>query len=282
MSLLGVWLDGALLTGLPLTLRAAHYGDGVFRTLRRDEGHIALQARHVARLCSDAAAIGIPLRIETVEQALAKPALPEDAALKICVWRGGGARGYRPDPAAEPHIAIYAYALPEYPAAHWTQGVEVVRLAATLSRAPGLAGVKHCNRLDQVLAAQELAAAGTAEGLCSDGDGNFVCGTRSNVFARVEDVLYTPPIVDCGIRGVMRERLCELAEAQGIAVRESPLNEGLLARTDAMLLSNSLIGVWPVARFDGEVLPDSARLARALLQALGPPFFQENAPACAP
>jgi 4-amino-4-deoxychorismate lyase len=280
MSLLGAWLDGAPLSALPPTLRAAHYGDGVFRTLRRDAGHIALQTRHVARLCSDAAAIGIPLAAGTLEQALAQPALPEDAALKICVWRGGGGRGYRPDPAAAPHIAVYAYALPEHPAAHWTQGVEIVRLAATLSRAPRLAGIKHCNRLDQVLAAQELAAAGAAEGLCGDGDGNFVCGTRSNVFARVDGVLCTPPIVDCGIRGVMRERLCELAEGRGIAVRESPFNEGLLARADAMMLSNSLIGVWPVARLDGRALPGSAGLARALLQALGPPFFRENAPAC--
>lgn len=282
MSLLGVWLDGAPATSLPVTLRAAHYGDGVFRTLRRDGGQIALREQHIARLCADAAAIGIPLRAEAIERALAEPALPEDAALKICTWRGGAGRGYRPEPDAAPHLAVYAHALPSYPADYWKQGVDVVRLATTLSRNPRLAGIKHCNRLDQVLAAEELAATGAVEGLCSEGADHFVCGTRSNVFAQVDGVLHTPPIVDCGVRGVMRDRLCELAAGQGTPVRESALNEVLLARADALLLSNSLIGVWPVARLDGAELPGSASLARALLQTLGPPFLQETAPACAP
>ena len=282
MSLLGAWLDGAPATSLPLTLRAAQYGDGVFRTLRRDGGQVALREQHIARLCADAAVIGIPLRKEAVEQALAEPALPADAALKICAWRGGVGRGYRPEPETTPHLAVYAHTLPDYPAEHWKRGVDVVRLAATLSRNPRMAGIKHCNRLDQGLAAAELAATGADEGLCGDGDGHFVCGTRSNVFAHVDGVLHTPPIVDCGVRGVMRERLCELAEGQGIVLRESALGEDLLARADALLLSNSLIGVWPVARLDGTRLPASARLAAALLRALGPPFSQEIEPACAP
>lgn len=282
MSLLGVWLDGAPATSLPVTLRAAHYGDGVFRTLRRDGGRIALREQHITRLCADAAAIGIPLRREAVERALSEPALPKDAALKICAWRGGAGRGYRPEPDAAPHLAVYAHALPSYPMDYWKQGVDVVRLAATLSHNPRLAGIKHCNRLDQVLAADELAASGAVEGLCGDGAGNFVCGTRSNVFAHLEGVLYTPPIVDCGVRGVMREQLCELASRQGLTVRESALDEALLARADGLMLSNSLIGVWPVARLDGVAFPGSARLAQALLQALAPPFFPETAPACAP
>lgn len=282
MSLLGAWMDGAPVSALPLTLRAAHYGDGVFRTLRRDSGRIALYERQIARLCGDAAAIGIPLRNETVEQALAEPALPKDAVIKICAWRGGAGRGYWPDPEAAPHLAVYAHAPPSYPLDHWQQGIDVIRLTAALSRNPRLAGIKHCNRLDQVLAAEELAASNAVEGLCRDGDGNFVCGTRSNLFALVEGALHTPPVVDCGVRGVMREQLCELAAEQGLGVRESAFNEALLARADALLLSNSLIGVWPVARLDGVAFPDSARLARVLLQALGPPFFHETDSACVP
>lgn len=277
-----MWLDGEPGTSLPPTLRAAHYGDGVFRTLRRDADRVALRSAHLAHLCADAAAIGIAVDAERLENALEPAGLPHDAALKLCVWRGGAGRGYAPAPDAIPHVALFAHDLPDYPVDCWRKGVDVVRLSATLSRNPRLAGVKHCNRLDQVLAAQELAPTGAAEGLCRDAQGHFVCGTRSNIFVRAENILHTPPITDCGVRGLMRGVILACAERRGIVVQETPLDEALLACADAMLLSNSLIGIWPVARIDGTALPGSAGLAHGLLADLGPPFAKETSPVCAP
>lgn len=282
MNALGVWLDGEAVSALPTTLRAAHYGDGVFRTMRRDGGRIALRAEHVAHLQADAAALAITVEPHRLDTALDQPGIPDNAVVKLCAWRGGAGRGYRPDPDATAHLGLFAYELPAYPATHWQQGVSVARLSAVLSSNPALAGIKHCNRLDQVLAAQELAAKGADEGLCRDAAGRFICGTRSNVFALAGDVLHTPPIIDCGVRGLMRGIVRATAENHGLQVKETPLDDAVLTRCDGLLLSNSLIGVWPVAHLDGAALSASARLARDVFANLAPPFVMETAVACAP
>lgn len=282
MSLLGLWLDGTPVEALPPQLRAAHYGDGVFRTMRRDAGTIALRAQHLDKLRADADALGIEIAPEALGAMLDKLALPSDAVLKICVWRGGAGRGYLPDAGAAPYCAVYAYSLPAYPRRYWSQGIPVARLQHRLSQQPMLAGVKHCNRLDQVMAARELAETGAVEGLCRDADGTYVCGTRSNLFVLRDGALHTPELAACGVRGVMRDRIMALAPALQLALREATIDDATLAAAEGVLLTNSVIGVWPVAQLGGQPLPGSAGLAARILSALGPPYNEETLTACAP
>ena len=272
MSLIGCWIAGRAVTTLPNELRATHYGDGVFRTMPRTSGAISLLAQQLARLAADADAIGIDVSAAMLSDALDDTPLPDEAVIKLCVWRGGAGRGYAPASGARPLIAVYAYALPTYPAAHWRDGIAVATLSFRLGAQPATAGIKHCNRLDQVLAARELADhAGAVEGLCRDLRGNIVCGTRSNLFWSDGSALYTPTIVDCGVRGVMRERVLAVAAERGIATIERACSAADLVSAREIIVTNSVIGIWPVDSVDDRRHPDHA-MAHCLQAALGHPL----------
>lgn len=274
MSLIGCWIEGRAVTTLPNELRATHYGDGVFRTMPRTSGTTSLLAQQLARLSADAGAIGIDVSAAMLSDALDDTPLPDEAVIKLCAWRGGAGRGYAPAIGARPLIAVYAYALPTYPAAHWRDGIAVATLSFRLGAQPATAGIKHCNRLDQVLAARELAdRADAVEGLCRDPRGNVVCGTRSNLFWSDGSTLCTPTIADCGVRGVMRERVLALAAERGIATAERACSTADLAAAREIMVTNSVVGLWPVCSIDDRRLPDHA-MAHCLQAALGHPLPQ--------
>ncbi len=120
---------------------------------------------------------------------------------------------------------------------------------------PGLAGVKHLNRLEQVLARAEWDDPSIVEGLMRDADGHVVEGTMSNLFAVLDGVLLTPELSLCGVRGIMREIVLETAARCGLAPVERKIPTEALLRADEVFLTNSLIGVWPVRRFESEEFP---------------------------
>ena len=93
MSLIGCWIEGRAATTLPNELRATHYGDGVFRTMPRTSGTTSLLAQQLARLAADADAIGIHVSAAMLSDALDDTPLPDEAVIKLCVWRGGAGRG---------------------------------------------------------------------------------------------------------------------------------------------------------------------------------------------
>ncbi|MHA7834816.1 MAG: aminodeoxychorismate lyase [Algiphilus sp.] len=255
MSLIGCWWNGAAADRVPAQTRGLHYGDGVFRTMLFWDGQIDARDQQLQRLRQDAQALAIDVGAAHLEQsldALQSADLPRAAIVKMMVLRGGEARGYAPDSMASAHIGLFAHTLPRYPAEYWTTGIDVRGLDARLSVHPALAGIKHCNRLEQILAAAELQGREATEGLCRGPAGGFQCGVRSNLFWRQGHELLTPAVVDCGVRGVTRDRIIELAQAHGTKVREveAPSAEVLL-RADGLFVCNSVFGVWPVKRFNG-------------------------------
>ena len=128
--------------------------------------------------------------------------------------------------------------------------MRVRRCDLALSLQPRLAGVKSLNRLENVLARAEWRDPAIREGLLADAQGRLVEGTMSNVFFTRGATLVTPDLSRCGVRGAQRERVLELARAEGIAceVRDVPFGE--LREAGEVFLTNSLIGLWPVAALD--------------------------------
>ncbi|WP_420426685.1 aminodeoxychorismate lyase [Algiphilus sp.] len=256
MSLIGCWWNGVAANAVPAQTRGLHYGDGVFRTMLWWDRQIDARERQLQRLHQDARALAIDIGVDQLQQALdglQSVELPRTAIVKMIVLRGGEARGYAPDATAKPQLGVFVHTLPRYPAAYWTAGIDVVGLDAQLSVHPRLAGIKHCNRLEQVLAATELQRSEAVEGLCRGPSQGFQCGVRSNVFWRQGHELLTPAVVDCGVRGVTRDRIIELAQAYGTRVREveAPGVE-ILLRADGLFVCNSVFGVWPVKRLNGQ------------------------------
>jgi 4-amino-4-deoxychorismate lyase len=242
--------------------RGLHYGDGLFETLAVLDGEPLLWERHYARLRQGCERLGIPSPDPSTLRAEADQLCAQagKAVLKIIVTRGPGGRGYRPPELADPTRILSLHPYPDYPAAWPAQGVSIRLCQTRLGRNPALAGIKHCNRLEQVLARAEWADPGIAEGIMLDLEGQVIEGTMSNIYMIYKDILLTPSLDMCGVAGVIRERVLELAEGLGVRSEVRPVSVDELRGADEVFLSNSVIGIWPVARLvdtDGREFPGS-------------------------
>lgn len=251
--------------------RGLHYGDGVFETMAVREGVVPLWPRHRERLVCGCERLGIVrLDIECLRHEVAEVARDcAQAVIKVIVTRGGGGRGYRP--ASEGRTAtriVLRYPWPDYPAHFWEDGI-VVRVCTTrVSSNPALAGIKHLNRLEQVLARGEWYDSDVAEGLMCNQAGHVVEATQANLFVVHEEALLTPELTDAGVAGVMRGLLLAHAEVwSGVPARETVLRLENIQRADEVFLCNAVIGIWPVRRVEGcsfAVGPVTRRLMTAL------------------
>ncbi|MGB5440319.1 MAG: aminodeoxychorismate lyase [Gammaproteobacteria bacterium] len=233
---------------IPTSDRGLLYGDGVFETIAISKAQPRHWPRHMSRLRAGCTRLGLqpPENKQLAAEAQLVIEGIDRGVLKLIITRGSGGRGYRvPELAACTRI-MQVYPWPEYPAVCAEQGI-IARLCATrLGRNPALAGIKHLNRLEQVLARQEWNDADIHEGLLMDTDDNLVEGTKSNLFIVSDGVLLTPDLSHCGVAGVMRTIILEQAQRQRLKWRIVQLGQQDLLRADEVFLANSLIGIWPV------------------------------------
>jgi 4-amino-4-deoxychorismate lyase len=189
--------------------------------------------------------------------------------LKIICSRRSGGRGYAPPGAASDRL-MFRYPPPNEPLARWTEGVSVGLSQVTLGDQPALAGIKHLNRLEQVLASGDRPPE-HAEMLMCDAQGHVVCGTRSNLFWVASGVLMTPSLERSGVAGVMRQKILDFARQQGISTR-TVSQAAREIRPDEAFLCNAVIGIWPIAEFAGCALPAPGVLTQRLRAALAHPW----------
>lgn len=234
--------------------RGLSYGDGVFRTLRVQQGSPFCWARHFGKLRHDCHALQIPCPGEDVVlQEIAQLSGAGSGVAKIMVTRGLGERGYAPPLRSSPTRVVSFHPAPVYDATFYTDGIKPHLCDLKLSRQPRLAGIKHLNRLENVLAAAECQAAGAAEGLLEDEAGFVISGTRSNVFAVSNGRLSTPDLSENGVAGVQRDRVIAWAGYHGVSCAVARLNLNDLLQADEIFLVNSVFGLWPVARVQDKV-----------------------------
>jgi 4-amino-4-deoxychorismate lyase len=170
--------------------------------------------------------------------------------VKITITRGVGGRAYTP-PAVSSATRIIARApWPEDYARRKQDGIRVCVARHRLPVQPDLAGIKHLNRLDQVLASLELAEHGADEAVMLDLNGRVIEATRCNLFAVYGKRLATPRLDGCGVRGIMRSILLQLAPAVGLAPEEAELTLDDLRTANEVFLCNAIAGIWPVIELD--------------------------------
>jgi len=232
--------------------RGLMYGDGVFRTFLLHGGRPVLWQRQYTKLASDCKALRIDCPpADSFEQDLtAIAARHPDCVVKIVVTRGSGPRGYAIPHTATPTRVVFASELPAYPQSHYASGVRVRLCRVRLGTQPALAGVKHLNRLENVLARSEWSDPEIAEGLMCDSDDNVICGTMSNLFMVEHGILLTPRLTRCGVAGVQRELVLELAQANKVEARVTDISIDRLLAAEELFLVNSVIGQWQVAALD--------------------------------
>jgi 4-amino-4-deoxychorismate lyase len=248
-----VLVNGVEDAGVPAHDRAVAYGDGVFRTVEVRAGVARHWELHYAKLAADCACLDIPCPDAAVlrDEVLRICRIEHDCALKVIVSRGAGARGYRYNQSPDPSRIVISAPLPDYPERYCDVGVRVRLCALRLAQQPALAGVKHLNRLENVLARAEWDDSEVAEGLLLDGEGNIIGGTMTNIFISRPGALVTPKLDRCGVAGITRDRVIRAAMRRGVACHVGNITWRDVLDADEVILVNSLAGAWPVREIEG-------------------------------
>ncbi len=228
--------------------RGFAYGDGIFRTLAIQDGIPQHWQQHYAKLVRDCNVLGIVcpsanVLLGDIEKLFKGCKL---AVAKIVVTRGEGARGYSMPSLAQPNRVVIKSDYPKFPQSHFDHGVRLYPCKTRIGHQPQLAGIKHLNRLENVLARAEWSDSSFADGLLLDMYENAIECTMSNVFVRYGQTLCTPDLSRCGVAGVTRQRLIELAPSLGYTVEVVNIPLTTLLKADEIMIANSLFGVWQV------------------------------------
>lgn len=256
---MSVWIDGEPGDRLDIRDRGLAYGDGLFETMALIDGQLRHAGRHLARLRRGCERLGMPTPDASLWRRMLAPALvasPAKAVVKLIVTRGSGGRGYRPPGTPRPRWIVQRLPWPDYPDTQRREGIALRHCRTPLAINPALAGLKHLNRLEQVLARAEWDGP-EEEGLMRDPAGQVICGTQSNLFWVEEGRLFTPPLDQCGIEGITRARIMDALPVTVAACRPERLEQA-----EAVLVCNSLMGVVPVRRLDARLfdLPEALML----------------------
>lgn len=241
-----ILVNGDPETGIDPRDRGFTLGDGVFETIAVDCGKALRWSVHLARLRTGCHRLRLPEPDYNRLAGEARRVIPVGASgvLRITISRGQGPRGYRVPRYPEPTRVVQFGALPD--GLPDTTAVRVRICDFRLGVQPQLAGIKHLNRLEQILARAEWSDDAIAEGLLFDQDGWLVEATASNLFLVTGERLYTPRLDRCGVAGVVRSAVLAVAEQQGISYSVDRLSADALASADEVFLTNSVFGLRPV------------------------------------
>jgi len=259
------WLDGEPLSAAWSLDRGLHYGDGVFETMIVRNGRIRFAGAHRQRLQQGCQRLQINCDATAALQQAQSLAGADDALLKLIVTRGlATERGYAPAGNEQARQLLLRYPLPPGEAGAQAP-TRLALLPVTLGENPLLAGIKHLNRLELVLASAARRAHGCDEGLLCSSNGHLACGTSSNVFVVSDGRLLTPRVDRCGIAGVLRSVVLREAQNLGLPAQEQDLAPALLASATEVFITNVRQGVRIATEVEGRVMP-SAPWAQALQQ----------------
>jgi 4-amino-4-deoxychorismate lyase len=241
-------VDGHVQDHVSALDRGLTYGDGLFETVRFVGSDAPLWARHMERLAMSCQRLGLPVPDATTLLHEAREAIAgrSQAIARITLTRGIGRRGYAPAGSVHATRIVAGFDMPVLRAEDAADGVRVRRCTLRLAEQPALAGMKHLNRLEQVLARAEWQDPAVAEGLLGDSHDRVICATAANLFAVIDGTLATPALERCGVAGVARAEV--LARLPATQVRDLGWNE--LARASEVFLGSSVRGIVPVRAVD--------------------------------
>ena len=244
-------VDGEISTYVAASNRALNYGDGLFETLVVHNGQPRRWQSHMDRLGAGCERLGLVIpsqaillrEVQTVSAGLA------DAVVKIVLCRGGVARGYLPSQDDACVRIVSAHEYPSDVADKATRGVNARICDLRLAIQPALGGIKHLNRLEQVLASSEPMEEGVTEGILLDREDHVISAVSANIFLIMEDRLLTPRLDRCGVRGVIRAQLLAAFSAR---CEQRRIQVDLLQEADEVFICSSVRGIVPVTAIDDQ------------------------------
>lgn len=238
------------------------YGDGLFESVRFVGDRAPLWPRHMARLEDGCRRLALPVpdADTLLHEARVVARDMRQSVVRITVTRGIGRRGYAPPHDAVPCRVVAAFDMPPPDPVAAEQGIRVRRCQLALAEQPQLAGLKHLNRLEQVLARAEWSDPAIVEGLLCDAGDRVICATMANLFAVIDGQLATPALDRCGVAGVAR---AEVMAVQATRVRDLAFVE--LSDASELFLTSSIRGILPVQSVGDKVFAPGV-VARGLQQ----------------
>ncbi len=255
-------INGQPHTHLPAADRAFQYGDGVFTTIRVKEGMPEFWPLHKQRLQQGLERLGMVFsQWQQVSQSVHDLASTHvGAVVKVLISRGEGGRGYLPPQQMQANWIVSQHPLPEHYADWRLQGISLGQSEIQLARQPLLAGIKHLNRLEQVLIRQHVHQQGWDDALVCDTDNMLVETSVANLFWQLGHCWYTPDLQFAGVEGVIRRLLIDHLQHKGHQVHQVRATSQVLMQASSVLICNSLMGIVPVRQIGEQVYPmDTAR-----------------------
>jgi 4-amino-4-deoxychorismate lyase len=244
-------INGEISTLVTASNRGLNYGDGLFETLLVNNGRPRRWQGHMDRLGVGCERLGLKMppqsillrEVQTVSAGLA------NAVVKIVITRGGVARSYMPPEDDNCVRIVSAHLYPQGIAEIARKGVRARLCELRLAIQPALGGMKHLNRLEQVLASAELRKFDASEGVLLDREDNVVCAVAANIFLVMDDRLLTPRLDLCGVRGVVRGHILA-----GFAARSElrRITLDMVHEADEVFICNTVKGIVPVTAIDDQ------------------------------
>lgn len=243
-------------TSVSANFRAAQYGDGCFTTMLFEENQIRLWPLHLNRLaeaCEKLHLTGFdPVLLQTqIDSWLEEPQHRDvKKVLKILISAPVGGRGYCRADQNCLDVVVTSHPFPEHYLNWQKNGISVHLSTIQLSQNPQLAGIKHLNRLEQVLVKSDPAQIGgeVHDVLVCDTDGMVVEASAANVFWRIASQWFTPDLQMSGVSGMQRKHIMNCMAHNGINVAEVRSKPAILAAADEMFLCNCIMGLVPVKK----------------------------------
>ena len=246
-------INGKKASKISVNDRGFQYGDGIFETIACKNSSLIYWNEHLQRL-NNACKI---LRLNPVDEATWLKDISKiikdhdkDCVIKLIYSRGEGQRGYKLPEPTEPVRVVMSSAMPVYAEDIYHQGVKLMVCKTPASSNSRLAGLKHLNKLDAVLARSEWSDETIFEGLMLDDYGNVIEGTMSNLFAVKNNSLYTPILKRSGVNGIIRQRIIDLAKNANVVTQQIEIKLDKLLEMDEIFITNSLIGLCPVNQLE--------------------------------
>jgi len=244
-------VNGEISTFVESTNRGLNYADGLFETLSVHNGRPSRWQGHMDRLGAGCERLGMTMppqsillrEVQTVSAGL------RDAVVKIVLTRGGQARGYMPPQGQNCTRIVSAHSFPDGIAEAARKGVKARICDLRLAIQPALGGMKHLNRLEQVLASAQLRETGVPEGILMDMEDRVVSAISANIFLVKGELLLTPRLDLCGVRGVVRARILSRFSTR---CEQRRIMLDLLQEADEVFICNSVRGIVPVIGIDDQ------------------------------
>lgn len=232
--------------------RGLAYGDGLFTTAKIIGGKVQYLTAHVHRLllgCEKLALLA-PDKVELTKQFIKIAEQYSLAVLKVIITAGSGGRGYARSNTSHSNVIIMVYDYPNHYDELVSQGISLGNSNQQIGVNPMFSGIKHLNRLEQVLLRQELVGSKEDDLIVTNVNDEVIEATSANLFFWLDDKLCTPDIALSGVNGIMRQTI--LQQYPDTLIRNVSLKQ--LESSTAMFICNCVMGVMPVKSYNGRTL----------------------------